>query len=70
MSTILGMVCARRGSKRFPGKNLAEIEGISLVERAVRTLNRAGLNDIVLAADFDLDFDFDQDGKQSPCRER
>ncbi len=57
MSSILGMVCARAGSKRFPGKNLAEIDGISLVERAVRTLNRAGLNDIVVATDFELEFD-------------
>ena len=57
MSSILGVVCARAGSKRFPGKNLAEIDGISLVERAVRTLSRAGLNDIVVATDFDLEFD-------------
>lgn len=60
MSKTLGMVCARKGSKRFTGKNTALIGSITLVEKAVRTLSRAGLDDIVVATDFPLDFDLSQ----------
>lgn len=57
MSKVLGIVCARKASKRFPEKNIAQIGGLSLVERAVRTLNQAGLDRIVAATDFPLGFD-------------
>lgn len=60
MGKVLGMVCARKASKRFPGKNIAQIGGISLVERAIRTLSQAGLDKIVAATDFPLDFDLKQ----------
>ena len=37
---ILGFVCARKGSKRLPLKNSMEIGGVSLAERAYRTLEK------------------------------
>lgn len=60
MDNALGIVCARKESKRFPGKNTAKICGKSLVEIAVRTLSQAGLERIVIATDFSLDFDLKQ----------
>jgi CMP-N-acetylneuraminic acid synthetase len=33
---ILAVIPARAGSKRFPGKNLAKLDGQTLVERAIR----------------------------------
>lgn len=32
----LGLILARGGSKRLPGKNLKELNGVSLLERAIR----------------------------------
>lgn len=60
MDKVLGMVCARKASKRFPGKNTALIGRVTLVERAVQTLSQAGLDSIVVATDFPLDFDLKQ----------
>ena len=37
---ILGFVAARKGSKRLPLKNSMEIGGVSLAERAYRTLEK------------------------------
>lgn len=60
MSKTLGIICARKGSKRFPGKNLSEIGGLSLVERALGTLSAVSLDKIVLATDFAIDFDLEK----------
>jgi CMP-N-acetylneuraminic acid synthetase len=64
MTNVLGMVCARKGSKRLPGKNTRIIDGISLLESTVRTLRQAGIEDIVVTTDFPLEFDLDKYGGQ------
>lgn len=43
----LGLVPARGGSRRAPGKNLAKLEGTTLVRRALRTALEAGCFDVV-----------------------
>lgn len=62
MTEILGVVCARRGSKRLPDKNIRQIGEMSLTERAVCTLSTAGLKDVVVACDFSPDFDLNKYG--------
>ncbi len=57
MSKTLGVICARKGSKRLPGKNLQRINGITLVENAAKVLHDGGISPIVIACDFELDFD-------------
>lgn len=57
MSSVLGIVCARKGSKRLPDKNIQRIDGMTLVERAAKTLSDAGIRSIVITSDFELDFD-------------
>ena len=57
MADVLGVVCARKGSKRLKGKNLKLIGGVSLVERAVRTLSESGIDHIAVVADFEPEFD-------------
>jgi len=49
MSTIV-VIPARGGSKRVPGKNLREVGGMTLIERCIRTCNRAQLVDEVLVS--------------------
>lgn len=50
----LGLVPARGGSRRVPGKNLAELGGRSLVRRALETTLASGACDVVvLSSDSD-----------------
>lgn len=49
---ILGIIPARKGSKRIPGKNLLEINGVSLVERAILASTQATLlTKVVVSSD-------------------
>ena len=44
---ILGMVCARKGSQGIPGKNLLELGGLTLLERAIAKCIVSDLIDVV-----------------------
>jgi len=57
MKKILAIVCARDSSKRLPNKNRKRIGGICLVERATNSFYDAGVEDTVIATDYDLEFD-------------
>jgi CMP-N-acetylneuraminic acid synthetase len=51
---MLGLVPARAGSRRVPGKNLARLEGRTLVRRALETALASGVLDrVVLSSDSD-----------------
>lgn len=50
---VLGIVPARGGSKGLPGKNLLEVEGESLVARAVRSGSRSRSVDVVVVSSDD-----------------
>jgi 3-deoxy-manno-octulosonate cytidylyltransferase (CMP-KDO synthetase) len=50
--SVLGVIPARYGSVRFPGKPLADIAGMSLIERVWRQCNASGqLAGLVVATD-------------------
>lgn len=52
---ILAVIPARYNSSRFPGKPLAEIAGISILERLYRELSRSKLiSRVVVATDSDI----------------
>ena len=52
MTQCLAIIPARAGSKGLPGKNLKEIEGISLVGHAVlRALEVAWINKVLISTD-------------------
>jgi CMP-N,N'-diacetyllegionaminic acid synthase len=49
---VLGLVPARRGSRRLPGKNLARLEGKTLVRRALETaLASEAFAEVALSSD-------------------
>jgi 3-deoxy-manno-octulosonate cytidylyltransferase (CMP-KDO synthetase) len=49
---VLGIIPARYGSSRFPGKPLVEIKGKSMIQRVYeRSLKSDVLNDVVVATD-------------------
>src|SRR3954469_21133936 len=49
---IVGIIPARFGSTRFPGKPLADINGMSMIERVYTQSKKAGLiNEVVVATD-------------------
>jgi 3-deoxy-manno-octulosonate cytidylyltransferase (CMP-KDO synthetase) len=48
---IIGIIPARYGSNRFPGKPLVKIAGIRLIERVYRRAEQAGLAKIIVATD-------------------
>lgn len=51
MPQIIGIVPARYGSTRFPGKPLIPILGKSLIQRTVENAQRAKLDQIIVATD-------------------
>lgn len=69
MDNCLGIICARKDSKRFKNKNIKKISGLTLIERAYKTLLGAGLNDIVVYTDYELkDIPIVQSGHYAPRR--
>ncbi|MBK8873217.1 MAG: 3-deoxy-manno-octulosonate cytidylyltransferase [Bacteroidetes bacterium] len=49
---VLGIIPARFGSTRFPGKPLAKIHGVTMIERVYRRAKLAtSLNDVIVATD-------------------
>lgn len=52
---VMGLVPARGGSKRLPGKNLLEVAGASLVARAVRSGAKSRSVDVVVVSSDDDD---------------
>jgi 3-deoxy-manno-octulosonate cytidylyltransferase (CMP-KDO synthetase) len=48
---ILGIIPARYASTRFPGKPLASIGGISMIERVYAQCKKSNLTDIIIATD-------------------
>lgn len=51
---ILGIIPARYGSTRFPGKALADIAGKSMIQRVYEQATKASLlNDVIIATDHD-----------------
>jgi len=51
MQPAVCVIPARGGSKRFPGKNLAEINGQTLLARAINTVQAAGVRDVIVSTD-------------------
>lgn len=52
---VLGVIPARYASSRFPGKALAQIAGMSMIERVYRqALKAEHLSELVVATDHDL----------------
>jgi 3-deoxy-manno-octulosonate cytidylyltransferase (CMP-KDO synthetase) len=50
MMNVVAIIPARYGSTRFPGKPLALIDGIPMIERVVRRVESAGVVDRVVVA--------------------
>jgi len=51
---IIGLIPARRGSKRIPGKNLVQLNGKPLLQYAIDGANESGVFDrIVVSTDWD-----------------
>jgi len=48
---VLAVIPARKGSKRFPGKNTALFNGIPLVQNTIRIAKEAGLKKILVTTD-------------------
>ncbi len=54
---IIGIIPARYGSTRFPGKPLAEINGKTMIQRVIEQAEKASLlNDVIVATDDDRIF--------------
>jgi CMP-N-acetylneuraminic acid synthetase len=52
---ILGLVCARAGSKGIPGKNLLELGGVSLLDIAIRkALTARHVDAVIVNTDIDV----------------
>lgn len=52
MKTIFGIIPARYASTRFPGKPLADIGGMSMIERVYRQAKKSkSLTDVIVATD-------------------
>jgi 3-deoxy-manno-octulosonate cytidylyltransferase (CMP-KDO synthetase) len=54
---ILGIIPARYGSTRFPGKPLTIIAGKTMVQRVFEQASKSGLTDVVVATDDQRIFD-------------
>jgi len=52
MKTIVGIIPARFGSTRFPGKPLADIRGKSMIERVYAQAKKSrSLSEVIVATD-------------------
>lgn len=53
-SKVLGLILARRGSKRVPNKNILNLKGFSLIDwAAFAALESKVIDDIVISTDYD-----------------
>jgi CMP-N,N'-diacetyllegionaminic acid synthase len=59
---VLGLVPARGGSSRVPGKNLSRLGGETLVRRALETALEAGCFDVVALSSDDVEILAEADG--------
>lgn len=50
---VIGIICAKKDSSRFPGKNMKKISCESMAERAVNTLKGAGISKVLLVSDIE-----------------
>ncbi|MDE5894803.1 MAG: 3-deoxy-manno-octulosonate cytidylyltransferase, partial [Muribaculum intestinale] len=50
MTTFIGIIPARYASSRFPGKPLADICGMTMIERVYRQASKE-LDEVVVATD-------------------
>ena len=48
---VLGIILARKGSKRLPGKNNASVNGVKLIDVLIKNAKDAGISDIWLCTD-------------------
>jgi CMP-N-acetylneuraminic acid synthetase len=48
---VLGIILARKGSKRLPGKNNARVNGVKLIDVLIKNANNAGISNIWLCTD-------------------
>lgn len=48
---VLGIILARKGSKRLPGKNNAKVDGVKLIDVLIKNAKDAGISDIWLCTD-------------------
>ena len=51
MSKVIGIIPARYNSKRFPGKPLVKIKGISMIEWTYRNASLSDLDNLYVATD-------------------
>lgn len=66
--SVLGLVPARGGSRRIPGKNLARLEGKSLVRRALETALASDRLDAVALSSEDPEILAEADGLEKVIR--
>lgn len=67
MDRVLGIVVARKDSKRFKNKNIQEINKETLIERALRNLEGSRVHKVVLSTDYDIDYKNKFDRHASSC---
>lgn len=54
---VVGIIPARYGSSRFPGKPLVDIAGKSMIQRVYEQAKKANLSDVIVATDDQRIFD-------------
>jgi len=52
--TSVGVVVAKKESKRFPGKNLYKVQGVPLFWHAVEALKKSGVDDVYVATNSEI----------------
>jgi len=66
---VLAIIPARRGSKRFPGKNTALFQGKPLVQNTIRIAEESGIKKILVTTD-DYNVALIADHEEVVCMER